>query len=99
MVIDLTPLIPGIAIGFAALLLVVWLLFSRTLRGFVTCIAGWIIIYAGLHSDGKPETLIGIAVVGFLLTFLLMALWSILAARSKAARSRGPRYVPTSQRK
>lgn len=99
MILDLNAIAPGLALASCALLLVVWVLCSRKLQGFVYCIAGWIMIYAMLHSDGRPQTLLGIAVAVSLLTALLMALWSILASRRRAARSRGPVYVPPAQRK
>lgn len=92
--INLDVLMPGVVLCACAIMLVLWLLLSRRLLGFVYVCAGWLLVVAAWRSDGKLSTLAGIAIVGALITALFVATCSMLVARRRAARSRGPVYIP-----
>lgn len=80
-------------------LLVCWLSFGkRKFVGFMLVVAGWSEIYAAIRSDGSLHSLLTIFFIGAFITALVVSSYTLYRVRSMAARSRGPRYIPTSRR-
>lgn len=91
--INLTTLAGPFGLICCAALLVFWLLISRKFVGFLYTAAGWGMIISAVHSDGKPATLVSIALIGVFFTAVLVATYALVKSRQMAARSRGPRYI------
>lgn len=74
-------------------LLLGWLVISRRLAGLACCGVVMLMMFACVHSDGQPQTLLGILVSGCIGFCLLQ----VLAALHRARRRRFLAPAPVSK--
>lgn len=95
MIIDLTRIADVLALVGCALLLILWVLCSRRLLGFLLTCTGWALLIACIKSGGDLRLLeqwcVGIVCVA---TVVLIT-YGLIVARKR----RMPVYVPIDQRR
>lgn len=93
--IDLTQGSNVFVLIVSVFLLLGWLVISRRLVGLGCCGVVVLMVFAGVHSDGQPQTLLGILVSGCVGLCLLQ----VLAALHRTRRRRFLAPAPASKRR
>lgn len=90
MILDLTVIAQSLALAGCALLLILWVLYSRRLVGFLLMCTGWALLIVAYRSNGNMEQLKAQTIIVCVISVFVLLLYALWRTR----RRRVPVYRP-----